>query len=155
MKNWPNVKVVSVLSRNTTKHGERFWSAFTQGTLLPHQGWICCHLRAEVCCQGLVWQTEYCPGYTELFFAVDSNLISCFRQTLELDSVGAQTCKWYLQGFELEYCQSEWVRRRVWDVVCVCTVHIFMPVLVCLDIQMHRMYTVLYVHASVGYIQYT
>ena len=45
----------------------------------------------------------------ELWFPVSA--------TLELDNVGASTSKWYLLGFGLEYCQSEWARGSTWDVV--------------------------------------
>lgn len=98
------------------------------GNSAPPEAW-CCHLRAGVCCQGLGWQIECCPEYTELllccFFPVDSYLISCFRQELELDSVGEWTCKWYLQGFGVEYCQSKWVRRREGVLrMCLCRTHL-------------------------------
>lgn len=120
------------VSCHTTQHWKKGPISFHTRT----SGLVLTILEQWFCCQGLFWQTECCPEYTELllccFSAVDFHLISCFRQTLELDSVGTCTCKWYLQGFGLEYCQSEWAWKRVWEVVwvCVCTVHVFMSVLV-------------------------
>lgn len=125
-KNWRNLKVVGVLSDSTTWR-KGLISSHTGNSAAPH-GW-CCHLRAEVCCQGLGWHIDCCPEYTELLLCCcDAHLISCFRQTLKVDSVGAWTCKWYLQEFGLEYCQSEWEGKHGW--VCIFTLHIFMSGLV-------------------------
>lgn len=84
-----------------------------------------------------------------LFFAVDFHLISCFRRTLELDSVGACTCKWYLLGFDwniVNQSEQEGEHDMLCELVfvqymssCLCSCML----LLCIHIR-HRMY---YIHS--------